>query len=111
MPEDFISDNQNDGVDTGIVDAIEFDFMGVQDLSPLNATSLLNQYMDLELGFSFGPGTFPRGQDNAGDEFHVAGWNQDELAAALPASDYVHFEVQPLPGIEMLVSEVTFRVW
>ena len=111
VPEDFISDNPNDGVDTGIVDAIEFDFMGVQDLSPLNATSLLNQYMDLELGFSFGPGTFPRGQDNAGDEFHVAGWNQDELAAALPASDYVHFEVQPLPGIEMLVSEVTFRVW
>ena len=111
VPADLIVDNQNTGVDTGIVDAIEFDFTGVQDLSPLNATTLQNPYMDLELGFAFGPGTFPLGQDNAGNEFNVASLNSDALGSALAVSDYVHFEVQPLPGIEMLVSEVTFRVW
>ena len=112
LPVDFtVEPPPNMGVNTGIVDAIEFDFAGVQDNAPLNSTSVLNQYMDISLGFSFGPGTFPQNQANAGNEFNVAGWNTDALQGALTSSDYVHFEVEPLPGIEMLVSEVTFRAW
>lgn len=98
-------------VNTGIVDAVAFNFNGVQDNSPLNATSQLNDFANLSTGFSFGPGTFPRTQANAGNEFNVSGWNTDSLPNAIAASDYVLFEVTPVPGIEMLVDEVTFRLW
>jgi arylsulfatase A-like enzyme len=106
----------DDDVDTGIVTAVEFDFTGVQDDAPLTNTSVLNENMRLVGGFNFGPGLAPRGAVNAGNEFNVVGFlNQNQvpssLGAAIAAEDYLTFTVAPQPGIAMTLNTVTVNLW
>ena len=101
----------NQNVDTGIVPAIDFNFAGVQDDSPLSATSQLSEYLNLSLGLSYGPGVFPRNAANAGNEFNASGWRGASLQEAIDADDYLLFYVQPVPGIEVLVDTVSVRLW
>lgn len=100
------------------VDAIDFDFSGVQDIAPLTQTSFLHPNMTLVSGLEFGPSAQPRsaGPDgststDAGDEFNAGGFDADSLAAAIAAEDYLTFSVQPVAGFEMILGSVSFDLW
>lgn len=99
------------GIDTGVVTAVAFNFTGVQDDAPLTQTLRLSEYLTVSQGLDFGPGVTPRNSANAGDEFNVARWNTLSKAEAIAADDYVGFEVTPVFGIEMLVDKINFTLW
>ena len=106
-------------VSTGVVNAVVFDFAGVQDDAPLVATSSLNGNLVVTQGLSFGPSTgsrdsFGNHSTNAGNEFNVAGFafpDSSVLSTAIAGNDYVGFVVTPTVGIEMLLDTVTFDLW
>ena len=101
-----------DGVDTGVVAAIEFDFTGIQDDAPLTQTSQLNQYLQLTGGLDFGPGVSPRNAADAGNEFNIQGFQSgNTVSSAINADDYLTYTVEPVFGIEMLVDELNFTYW
>ena len=98
------------------VDAIDFNFAGVQDDAPLTQTSLLHPNLTLVGGLDFGPSTQARsdGPDgftgsDAGNEFNVGGFDTESLAAGrIAAEDYITFTVQPVAGFEMILGSVSF---
>lgn len=93
------------------VDAVTFNFTGVQDDAPLTATSLLNENIQLVAGFNFGPGTSPRNAADAGDEFNVQGFATGDLAEALANGDYLTFTVAPEAGLAMTLDAVSYNLW
>lgn len=94
-----------------VVDAIDFDFTGVQDDAPLTQTSALNPAMELVFGLDFGPGVEPRGAANNGNEFNVMGFSTgDNYGAAGNAGDYLTFTVAPVEGLAMVIYDVTFEL-
>lgn len=97
-------------VNTGVVDAIDFNFTGVQNNAPITATSTLNSNLALVAGLNFGPGLTLSTANNRGNEFNYAGHTTGDLASAIANNDYLTFTVQPVSGIEMLVDDVTFRI-
>ncbi|MEN1679585.1 MAG: sulfatase-like hydrolase/transferase [Planctomycetota bacterium] len=106
----------NGEVTTGVLDAVAFDFTGVQDDAPLTATSLLSEFVQVTGGLDFGPGLAPRNAADAGDEFNVQGFlNQtntsSSLAAAIAAEDYLTFSVAPVAGLAMTLDTVTVQLW
>jgi len=106
-----VAANGPEGVDTGLVTAVVFDFTGVQDDSPLQATTTLSQYLQLAPGLSYGPGTSPRGTSDAGDEFNMRGFTADSLAQAITSDDYVGYTIAPVSGIEVQLGTASFNVW
>lgn len=99
-------------IDPGVVvDAVDFDFTGVQDDAPLVATSTLNPALELVSGFNFGPGTSARNAANEGDEFNVMGFtNGATFADASNAGDYLTFTVAPVKGLAMTLEDVTYEL-
>ena len=111
-PVPFVPPTWPQGVDTGVVPAIVFDFTGIQDDAPLTQTSTLNQYLEIDHGLDFGPGIGPRNSADEGNEFNITGFpgNNTGLADAIAGNDYLTFTVDPVYGIEMLVDTVTFQL-
>jgi uncharacterized protein (TIGR03382 family) len=94
------------------VPTLEFDFSGVQDNAPLTALRRQNANLSLTAGLNFGPGVASRGANNAGNEFHVAGFSTDStLQSALTNDDYLTFSVQPIAGMAMYPDSVSFTLW
>ena len=98
------------------VPTLEFDFAGVQDHAPLTALRRSNSNVALTAGLDFGPGINPRspagGDNNAGDEFHVAGFSTgSSIQNAIDGNDYLSFTVQAIPGMAMAPDSVSFKVW
>ena len=116
LPTDLPADTLLPGVETGPVTAVSFDFSGVQDDSPLLATSVRSDYLDVVSGFAFGPGTRSRATagttaTDRGDEFNVSGWSTGDLAAAVAGDHFVTFTVAPVPGLAMTLDAVAFDLW
>lgn len=99
-------------IDEGtIVDALDFDFTGVQDDAPLTQTSTLSEGLRLVSGLDFGPGVEPRGAANNGNEFNVMGFGAaDNYGAAGNAGDYLTFTISPVEGLAMVIEDVTFEL-
>ncbi len=94
------------------VPTLEFDFTGVQDGAPLTALKRTDASLSLAAGLSFGPGVAPRGVNDAGNEFHVAGFSTGAtLQSALDGDDYLSFAVQSVTGIAMYPDSVSFTLW
>jgi arylsulfatase A-like enzyme len=94
------------------VPTLDFDFTLVQDAAPLTALRRQDQNLSLAAGLDFGPGVAPRGANNAGNEFHVAGFATGAtLQSAIDGDDYLSFAVQPVAGIALLPDSVTFALW
>ena len=94
-----------------IVDAINFDFTGIQDDAPLTQTGTLDGGLQLVSGLDFGPGVQPRGAANNGDEFNVAGFpSNDNYGAASNNGDYLTFTVAAIDGLAMVIDDVTFQL-
>jgi arylsulfatase A-like enzyme len=101
-------------LDTGITTATTFNFSGVQDDSPLLATSAKSPYVEVAAGLQFGPGVAPKlgnGGTDAGNEFNVVGQGAASLAAAIAGGDYISFTVDPVAGAGAIPSSVSFRLW
>lgn len=98
----------NEGV---VVNAIDFDFTGVQDDAPLTQTSNLSGGLQLISGLNFGSGVQPRGASNNGNEFNVMGFPVDDnYGAAGNNGDYLTFTIAPVTGLAMLIEDVTFEL-
>lgn len=121
LPDDLNSQAGGGGtVDTGIVDAVVFDFTGIQDNAPLTQTTVLSEHVQLIGGLNFGPGLTPRhpggGSTDAGGEFNVQGYlNQtnfdSSLTDAIVAEDYLSFKVMPIEGLSMTLDTVQVNLW
>ena len=93
-----------------VVDAIDFDFTGVQDDAPLTQTSTLDG-IEVVAGLDFGVGVRPRGAANNGDEFNVAGFPADDnYGAAGNNGEYLTFTIAPIDGLAMAIEDVTFEL-
>jgi hypothetical protein len=91
---------------------LEFNFAGVQDNAPLTALKRNDVNLTLTSGLNFGPGVSPRGANNAGNEFHVAGFSTGATQqSALDGNDYLSFAVQPVNGMAMYPDSVSFTMW
>lgn len=102
----------------GIVNAITFDFTGVQDDAPLTATSTLDPAINLVAGLDLGggiavkhPGGDPNEGTNAGDEFNVFGFETSSLAGAIGAADFLGYTVEAVAGLAVHPDTITFDVW
>ena len=94
-----------------LVDALDFDFMGVQDDAPLEQTSVLSGGLELVSGLDFGSGVRPRGAVNDGNEFNVAGFpTNGNYDAAVNNGDYLTFTIAPIDGLAMVIENVTFEL-
>ncbi|BBO33328.1 sulfatase-like hydrolase/transferase [Lacipirellula parvula] len=101
-------------LNTGVVSGANFNFSGVQDDVPLQATSTLSPYAEVSHGLDFGPGVSPKlgnGGTDAGNEFNIIGQTGSTLAAAINNGDYISFTVDPVAGAGAIPSSVSFRVW
>ena len=78
------------------VPTLEFNFAGVQDNAPLTRFAAQTRTC-ADCGLNFGPGVAPRvATDNAGNEFHVAGFSTGStLQSALAGDDYLSFRSSP----------------
>ncbi|MGB7328821.1 MAG: glycosyl hydrolase [Rubripirellula sp.] len=94
-----------------VVDAIDFDFSGVQDDAPLTHTSTLSSALRLVSGLDFGPGVNPRGASNNGNEFNVAGFSTESTwGGASTGEDYLTYTVAPVDGLAMKIDDATFEL-
>ncbi len=94
------------------VPTLEFDFTGVQDNAPLTALRRQHSSVALAGGLDFGAGVGPRGANNAGNEFHVAGFSTGgTLQSAIDNDDYLTFSVQAITGMAMYPDSVSFTLW
>ncbi|MDB2686104.1 glycosyl hydrolase [Mariniblastus sp.] len=98
--------------DDGVtVDAINFNFAGVQSDAPLVRTSTLNQGMRLVSGLDFGRGVRAFNADNDGNEFNVAGFpNSNNYGAASNNGEYLTFTIAPVDGLAMVIDDVSFTL-
>jgi PEP-CTERM motif len=84
----------------------------VQDAAPLTALRRQDANLALTSGLDFGPGVAPRGANNAGNEFHVAGFSTaTTLQSAIDGGDYLSFSVQAAAGMAMFPDSVSFTLW
>ena len=91
-----------------VIDAIDFDFAGIQDDAPLTQTSTLANGLQLVSGLDFGSGVNPRNAANDGNEFNVAGFRSDtNLGAASNNGDYLTFTIKPVEGLAMVIEDVS----
>lgn len=99
-------------IDEGVVvNAIDFDFTGIQDDAPLTQTSALSGGLRLVSGFDFGSGVRPRNAANNGNEFNVAGFRTDtNSGAAANSGDYLTFTIAPVEGLAMVIEDITFNL-
>ena len=94
-----------------VVDALDFNFNGIQDDAPLTQTSMLNQGLQLVAGLDFGAGVRPRGTANNGNEFNVAGFpTNGNYEAAGNNGDYLSFTIAPVEGLAMIIDDVSFTL-
>ena len=94
--------------DGGVVDAINFDFTGVQDDAPLMQTSVLAGGLRLVSGLDFGSGVRPRNADNGGNEFNVTGFpSHDNYGSAANNGECLTFTIAPANGLRMLIDDVS----
>ena len=94
------------------VSSLEFNFAGVQDGAPLTALKRQDANITLTSGLSFGPGVAPRGANNVGNEFNVAGFSTGtSLQSAVDGNDYLTFSVAPVAGMAMYPDSVSFSLW
>lgn len=94
-----------------VVDAIDFDFTGVQDDAPLTQTSTLAGGLRLVSGLDFGSGVRPRNAANDGNEFNVAGFRTDtNSGAASNQGDYLTFTIAPVDGLAMVIEDISFQL-
>ncbi len=104
---------------TGVVTAATFNFAGVQDDVPVNATSAQSAYVEVSHGLDFGPRNVgpsvgPRwgsGGTNAGNELNLIGFNATTLAQAIANDDYITFSVDPVTGAGIVPNTVSFQLW
>ena len=98
-------------VDGVVVDAIDFDFNGVQDAAPLTQTSNHSSGLKLVSGLDFGPGVQPSGAANEGSEFNVSGFGSGRhYHLASDGGDYLTFTIAPEEGLSMVIEEVTVEL-
>jgi arylsulfatase A-like enzyme len=91
---------------------LEFNFAGVQDGAPLTDLKRQDSSVVLTQGLSFASGVAPAGINNAGNEFHVAGFSTGaNLQSAIDNNDYLTFAVQPVAGMVMYPDSVSFSLW
>jgi len=94
-----------------VVNAIDFDFPGVQDDAPLTQTSTLAAGLELVSGLDFGPGLQPRNSANAGNEFNVSGFTTvNDWSSASANQDYLTFTVAPVPGLAIKLQDVSVEL-
>ncbi len=101
-------------LNTGVVTAAAFNFSGVQDDVPVNATSTQSPYLQLAHGLDFGPSVGPRwtgGGTDAGNELNTIGFTAASLAGAITNGDYVTFTVNPVDGTGIVPNSVAFNLW
>jgi len=102
-------------VDTPVSPALVLDFTGVQDDTPVSATSVLSPYLTVAHGLDFGPGVYPRhpdgGSTDQGDELNVSGFETTSLAGAVAQSDYLTFSVAPVAGLAVRLDSVRINLW
>jgi len=99
-------------IDAGVVvDALDFDFSGVQDDAPLTQTSNLNDALQIVSGLDFGPGLQPRNASNDGDEFNVSGFTTvNNWTSAAANQDYLTFTVAPVEGLAIKLENVSVEL-
>jgi len=96
---------------TPVVDALDFDFSGVQDDAPLTQTSNLNDALQIVSGLDFGPGLQPRNASNDGDEFNVSGFTTvNNWTSAAANQDYLTFTVAPVEGLAIKLENVSVEL-
>ena len=94
-----------------VVDALDFNFAGVQDDAPLTQTSTLAAGLEVVSGLDFARGLFPRNASNAGNEFNVAGFTTGVTwPAAAADNDYLTFTVAPVDGLALELQDVSFEL-
>jgi hypothetical protein len=94
------------------IPTLEFNFAGVQDGAPLTALKRQSANAALASGLNFGPGVAPRGANNVGNEFNVAGFSTGStLQAAIDGNDYLSFAVKPIAGMAMYPDSASFTLW
>lgn len=94
-----------------VVDAIDFDFTGVQDDAPLTQTSTLSNVLQIVSGLDFGPGLNPRNNNNAGNEFNIAGFTTNvNWSGASSDNDYLTFTIAPVEGLAVKIQDVSFEL-
>jgi hypothetical protein len=94
-----------------VVDALDFDFTGIQDDAPLTQTSTLSGGLRLVSGLDFGTGVRPRNAANNGNEFNVAGFRTDSnTGAGSNSGDYLTFTIAPVEGLAIIIEDVTFEL-
>ncbi|WP_428386149.1 hypothetical protein [Mucisphaera sp.] len=99
-------------------DALDFNFIGIQDNGPVTQTLVQDARLILLEGFDYGPGTLARSQGpdgltatDQGDEFNAGGFDTGSLSAAIVADDYLGFTVQAADGFELLIESISFDLW
>lgn len=103
-------------VRTGTNDALDFNFAGVQDDSPLTQTLIQDPRLEVLQGFQYGPGTQPRSSDgtngtDAGDEFNASGFQTNSLTEAISAGDFLTYTVQAVEGFDLSIDSVSYNLW
>ena len=98
-------------IDEGVVvNAIDFDFNGVQTNAPLTQTSTVSSAIRLVSGFDLGPGVVASNAGNEGNEFNVSGFRTDtNYSVAGRSGDYLTFTIAPVDGLAMIIEDVTFE--
>ena len=98
-------------IDEGVVvNAIDFDFNGVQTNAPLTQTSTISSAIRLVSGFDLGPGVVASNAGNEGNEFNVSGFRTDtNYSLAGRSGDYLTFTIAPVDGLAMTIKDVTFE--
>ena len=94
-----------------VVDALDFDFAGVQDDAPLTQTSTLASGLQIVSGLDFGSAVRPRGAANNGNEFNVSGFlTSDNDDAAVNGGRHLNFTIAPVEGLAMIIEDVTVQL-
>ena len=93
-------------INQGVVNAIDFDFTGMQNDLPLAQTSTLNDALRLVSGLDAGSGLIR----NVGNEFNVSNFTAgSDWTSSAANSNYVAFTVAPVVGLALQLDDVTFE--
>ncbi len=111
IPDDLTLPDPPTGVDTGSIQAIRFNFVGVQNDAPLTQSTVLYEHLRVTEGLNYGPGITPASPGSVGNEFNISGYDSSTLSAAIANDDYLTFSVAPVPGIAMTLESVSFNLW
>ena len=98
-----------DFIEGVVVDALDFNFAGVQDDAPLTQTSTLAAGLEVVSGLDFGPSLVPRNSNNFGNEFNVSGFTTSSNWSS-NSGDYLTFTVAPVAGLAIQLQDVSFEL-